>query len=75
MKTWDSLSSDQQKVLVEEAKALQDYEIELTTKVGNEAVEKLKAKGMKVNDANVAAFRDRMVRSIKTLQISTARNY
>jgi len=60
MKTWDSLSSDQQKVLVEEAKALQDYEIELTTKVGNEAVEKLKAKGMKVNDANVAAFRDRM---------------
>ncbi|MEX0502660.1 TRAP transporter substrate-binding protein [Alphaproteobacteria bacterium LSUCC0719] len=58
--TWSSLTSEQQAVLVEEGAALQEYEINLTGKVGAAAVEELKAKGMKVNEANVAAFRDRM---------------
>lgn len=59
-KAWDGLNADQQKALTEEAAALQDYEIELTAKVGQEAVDALKAKGMKINEANVAAFRERM---------------
>ena len=58
--TWDSLSDSQQAVLTEEAAALQDYEIKLTGEVGAAAVAELKAKGMKVNEANVGAFRDRM---------------
>lgn len=59
-KAWDKLTANQQAALTEEAKALQDYEIKLTTKVGQEAIEKLKAKGMKINEANVASFRERM---------------
>jgi len=58
--TWDGLSAEQQAVLSEEAAALQDYEIELTAEVGAAAIEELKAKGMEINDADVAAFRDRM---------------
>ena len=57
---WDQLSADQQSVLMEEAAALQDYEIQLTEEIGQDAVDQLIAKGMKVNEANVAAFRDRM---------------
>ena len=53
---WDRLSAEQQKVLTEEAAALQDYEIQLTQEVGQDAVEKLKAKGMKVNDAQCLGF-------------------
>ena len=60
MKTWDGLSAEQQAVLSEEAVALQDYEIQLTEEVGQAALEELKAKGMEINDADVAAFRDRM---------------
>ena len=60
MATWKGLSAEQQAVLVEESAALQDYEIQLTGEVGDAAVEELKAKGMKINDADVAAFRDRM---------------
>lgn len=60
MKTWNQLNAEQQKVLMQEAKALQDYEIKLTGEVGAAAVEELKAKGMKINDAKVSAFRDRM---------------
>jgi len=58
--TWNGLTPEQQAVLTKEAAALQDYEIDLTTKVGAEALEELKAKGMKINEADVAAFRDRM---------------
>ena len=58
--SWDRLNAEQQKVLMEEAAALQDYEIQLTEEVGQDAIEKLKAKGMKINDADVSAFRDRM---------------
>ncbi len=60
LNTWNGLTDDQQAVLTEEAAALQDYEIELTSEVGAAALEELKAKGMQVNDADVAAFRDRM---------------
>ena len=58
--TWNGLTEEQQAVLAEEAAALQDYEIELTAEVGAAALEELKVKGMKINDADVAAFRDRM---------------
>ena len=60
MGTWKGLSEEQQKVLVEEGARLQDYEIELTAKVGEKALEELKSKGMKVNEADVDAFRARM---------------
>ena len=58
--TWNGLTEEQQAVLTEEAAALQDYEIELTAEVGAAALEELKSKGMQINDADVAAFRDRM---------------
>ncbi len=58
--TWNGLSAEQQAALTEEAAALQDYEIQLTEEVGASAVEELKAKGMKINEADVAAFRERM---------------
>lgn len=58
--TWNGLTEEQQAVLTEEAAALQDYEIQLTAEVEAAAMEELKAKGMKINDADVAAFRDRM---------------
>ena len=60
MKSWDRLSDEQKKVLTEEAAALQDYEIELTGKVAAKAMEDLKAKGMEINEADVASFRARM---------------
>lgn len=60
MKAWNQLSAEQQTALTEEAAALQDYEIKLTAKVGQEAIDTLKAKGMKINEADVSAFRERM---------------
>lgn len=60
MTSWDRLSDDQKQALSEEAAALQDYEIELTGKVAAEAMDELKAKGMEINEADVASFRDRM---------------
>ena len=60
LNTWNGLTEEQQAVLTEEAAALQDYEIALTAEVGSAALEELKAKGMQINDADVAAFRDRM---------------
>lgn len=50
----------EQAVLEEEAVALQDYEIQLTEEVGQAAIAELQAKGMKINEADVAAFRERM---------------
>lgn len=58
--TWNSLTEEQQAVLVEEGKRLQDYEIALTAEVGAAAIEELKAKGMEVNEADTDAFRARM---------------
>lgn len=56
----DGLTAEQQTVLGDEAAALQDYEVQLTEEVGQAALEELKAKGMAINDADVASFRDRM---------------
>ena len=60
MGTWNGLTAEQQAALTEEAAALQDYEIQLTAEVGAAAVEELRAKGMEINEADVAAFRERM---------------
>lgn len=60
LKSWDGLSDEQKAVLEEEAVALQDYEIQLTEEVGQAAITELQAKGMKINEADVAAFRERM---------------
>ncbi len=60
MGTWKSLTEEQRQVLVEEGARLQDFEIDLTAEVGAKALKELQAKGMKVNDANVDAFRARM---------------
>ena len=60
MGTWNGLSADQQKALVEEGARLQAYEIDLTAEVGAAALKELKSKGMKVNEADVASFRARM---------------
>ncbi len=60
MQTWNGLTPEQQAVMTEEAAALQEYEIKLTAEVGEAAVKELTAKGMKVNEANVDAFRERM---------------
>ena len=55
-KTWDSLSSKQQKAIKKAAAELQEYEIDLTTEVVNNAMKSLESKGMIVNKANVPAF-------------------
>ncbi len=60
MATWNGLTEKQQMVLTEEGARLQDFEIALTAEVGAAALKELKAKGMKVNDADVASFRARM---------------
>jgi tripartite ATP-independent transporter DctP family solute receptor len=60
MSTWNGLTEDQQKVLVEEGARLQDYEIALTAEVGAAALKEPQSKGMKVNEADVDAFRARM---------------
>ena len=56
LKVWNKLSSEQQRVLMEEAAALQEYEIDLTTDVVNAALKELAEKGMKINQVDVAAF-------------------
>jgi tripartite ATP-independent transporter DctP family solute receptor len=57
MKVWERLSKADQQVLLEEAKALQTYEIELTQKVERESLDNLRTKGMQLNDVDVEAFR------------------
>ncbi|MDF2183979.1 TRAP transporter substrate-binding protein [Grimontia hollisae] len=60
LSTWKGLTDEQQKVLESKAKELQTYEIELTQQVEKEALEELKANGMKVNESNVPSFRKNM---------------
>lgn len=60
MKTWEQMTPEQQEVMINEAKKLQDYEIDLTAKVEQEALDKLKEEGMEINESDVTAFRDRM---------------
>ncbi len=56
LKVWNRLSKEDQAALQEEAKALQTYEIDLTQKVEKESIEKLKAKGMLINEVDFDAF-------------------
>lgn len=56
LKAWNRLSKEDQALLQQEAKALQAYEIDLTQKVEKESLEKLKAKGMQINDVDFDAF-------------------
>ncbi len=56
LKVWNRLSKADQAVLQEEAKALQTYEIDLTQKVEKDSLEKLKAKGMQINEVDFDAF-------------------
>jgi tripartite ATP-independent transporter DctP family solute receptor len=56
MKTWNSLSGKQQKAISKAAASLQNYEIDLTTKIVKQAMKDLKKKGMIINEANVPAF-------------------
>lgn len=58
--TWNSMTPEQQAVMMEEGAALQAYEIELTAQVAAEALAELEARGMEINEADVAAFRERM---------------
>jgi tripartite ATP-independent transporter DctP family solute receptor len=60
MTAWNRLSDQQKQVLEEEAAALQDYEIQLAGEVELAAIEELKEKGMKINEADVSVFRDQM---------------
>jgi len=55
-KTWDSLNSKQKAAIEKAAAELQEYEIDLTTEVVNNAMKTLESKGMIVNKANVSAF-------------------
>lgn len=57
LKVWDRLTDADKKVISEEAAALQDYEIKLTQKVETDAIKALEAKGMKVNEVDLDAFR------------------
>lgn len=56
LKVWNRLSKEDQAVLQQEAKALQTYEIDLTQKVEKESLEKLREKGMQLNEVDVDAF-------------------
>jgi TRAP-type C4-dicarboxylate transport system substrate-binding protein len=55
-KTWNSLDSKQKSAIEKAAAELQEYEIDLTTKIVKGAMKSLKKKGMKINKANVPAF-------------------
>jgi tripartite ATP-independent transporter DctP family solute receptor len=56
LKVWNRLSKADQAILQEQAKALQTYEVDLTQKVEKESLEKLKAKGMQINEVDFDAF-------------------
>jgi tripartite ATP-independent transporter DctP family solute receptor len=57
LQVWNRLTPEQQAVLVEEAQALQAYEIELTQEVEQEALAELEAAGMQINEVDREAFR------------------
>jgi len=56
LKKFESLPADVQKILVEEAKATQDFVYKHAAKLDNELLDKIKAAGTKANDANKDAF-------------------
>jgi TRAP-type C4-dicarboxylate transport system substrate-binding protein len=53
-KWWDGLSKDEQKVLMDAAKASRDFERKDTREEGAKALADLKAKGMQVNELSPA---------------------
>jgi TRAP-type transport system periplasmic protein len=64
-KWWDTLSKDEQKVLVDAAKTSRDFERKDTREEAGKAVADLKAKGMQVNElppAEAARMRDKLTR-------------
>ena len=69
-KYWDGLSADEQKVLMDAAKASRTYERQDTRAEAAKAVAELKAKGMLVNEvapAEVNRMRDRLTRVNATI--------
>ena len=64
-KWWDSLSKDEQKVLLDAAIASRDYERKDTREEAGKALADLKAKGMQINEltpAESARMRDKLTR-------------
>ncbi len=64
-KWWDQLSKDEQKVLMDAAKASRDFERQDTRAEAAKALGELKAKGMQINElsaAEAARMRDRLTR-------------
>jgi TRAP-type transport system periplasmic protein len=67
---WDQLSKDEQKVLMDAAKASRDFERKDTRAEAAKAMADLKARGMQVNEvsaAEVARMRDRLTRVNATI--------
>jgi len=56
LKVWNRLTKAHQTALQEEAKVLQPYEIDLTQVVEKDSLEKLKGKGMQINEVDFEAF-------------------
>jgi len=64
-KWWDTLSKDEQKVLMDAARASRDFERKDTREEAGRALADLKAKGMQINEvpaAEVARMRDKLTR-------------
>jgi tripartite ATP-independent transporter DctP family solute receptor len=64
-KWWDGLSKDEQKVLLDAAKASRDFERKDTRDEGAKALADLKAKGMQINElapAEAARMRDKLTK-------------
>jgi TRAP-type C4-dicarboxylate transport system substrate-binding protein len=62
-KWWDGLSKDEQKILLDAAKASRDFERKDTRDEAAKALAELKAKGMEVNElpaAEAARMRERL---------------
>jgi TRAP-type C4-dicarboxylate transport system substrate-binding protein len=69
-KWWDGLSKDEQKVLLDAAKASRDFERKDTRDEAAKALADLKAKGMKINElpaAESARMRDKLTKVNATI--------
>lgn len=69
-KWWDGLSKDEQKVLLDAAKASRDFERRDTREEAAKALADLKAKGMQINElspAETARMRDKLTRINATI--------
>jgi TRAP-type C4-dicarboxylate transport system substrate-binding protein len=69
-KYWDGLSKDEQKVLMDAAKASREFERKDTREEASKTVAEFKAKGMLVNDVSpveVGRMRDKLTRVNATI--------